>query len=99
MINFKEETLLSITNNNKTPTDISFIALGDKYVLDVVTFLNNCNFTYDNGYGSANIPENLLIVFKDGSWLERGEYDGSEWWEYKQVPLLPKFKVDILNIT
>ena len=26
------------------------------------------------------------IVFKDRSWLERWEYDWSEWWEYKKCP-------------
>ena len=26
------------------------------------------------------------VVFKDKSWLGRGEYDGSEWWKYKTVP-------------
>ena len=26
------------------------------------------------------------IVFKDRTWLERWEYDGSEWWEYKKCP-------------
>ena len=32
--------------------------------------------------------KNIVIVFEDGTWLERGEYDGSEWWEYKQKPTL-----------
>lgn len=26
------------------------------------------------------------VVFKDWTWLERWEYDGSEWREYKQKP-------------
>ena len=26
------------------------------------------------------------IVFKDRTWLERWEYDWSEWWEYKKCP-------------
>ena len=26
------------------------------------------------------------IVFKDKTWLERWEYDWSEWWEYKKCP-------------
>lgn len=39
---------------------------------------------YDNGYGSQHLFG--TIVFKDGTWLERGEYDGSEWWEYRKLP-------------
>lgn len=27
---------------------------------------------------------------KDGSWFERHEYDGSEWWEYKEKPAVDK---------
>ena len=40
---------------------------------------------YDNGYGGAEVPE-IYIVFNDGSWLERFEYDGAECWEYKSIP-------------
>lgn len=46
--------------------------------------------TYDAGYGIQEINKELVIVFKDGSWLERAEYDGSEWWEYKTTPQRPK---------
>ena len=31
----------------------------------------------------------LLIVGKD-FWLERVEYDGSEWWEFKTMPREPE---------
>lgn len=42
------------------------------------------NTEYDSGYGSQELG--ATVVFKDGNWLERGEYDGSEWWEYKSTP-------------
>ena len=29
-----------------------------------------------------------LVVVGDSWWLERHEYDGSEWWEYKEKPKL-----------
>lgn len=41
-------------------------------------------FTYDSGYGGQELFG--WVVFKDGTWLERGEYDGSEWWAYKEPP-------------
>ena len=41
---------------------------------------------YDGGYGGQEIAEDLVVVFKDNSWLERQEYDGSEWWSYKKAP-------------
>ena len=37
-------------------------------------------FKYDCGYGSAYVARDLIILFKDGTRLERSEYDGSEWW-------------------
>lgn len=39
---------------------------------------------YDNGYGCQELFG--TIVFKDNTWLERGEYDGSEWWELRELP-------------
>ena len=39
---------------------------------------------YDEGYGSQELFG--TIVFKDNTWLERGEYDGSEWWERHELP-------------
>jgi hypothetical protein len=32
-----------------------------------------------------------MIWFKDGSWATRGEYDGSEWWEYHKLPQVPTY--------
>ncbi len=43
------------------------------------------HFDYDDGYGGAEVNTSLRIVFYGGSFLERGEYDGSEWWEYKKL--------------
>lgn len=42
------------------------------------------SINYDNGYGGQELFG--TIVFKDGTWLERGEYDGSEWWEHRKLP-------------
>ena len=51
------------------------------------------NFSnYDNGFGAREVP-NVLIVFKDNSWMERNEYDGSEWWEYMKCPSIQDYDV------
>ena len=47
-------------------------------------FLNDNYSNYDNWWGSQELY--WEIVFKDKTWLERWEYDGSEWWEYKKCP-------------
>lgn len=40
---------------------------------------------YDSGFGAARVAEDLVVV-GDNWWIERHEYDGNEWWEYKEKP-------------
>lgn len=44
---------------------------------------------YDCSFGGAEIYDNLYVVGADW-WLERHEYDGSEWWEFKRLPAKPE---------
>jgi len=44
---------------------------------------------YDSGYGSAEVAQDLLIVGDDW-WMSRGEYDGSEWWDFHRKPEPPE---------
>jgi len=37
---------------------------------------------YDCGFGGQKVASDLVIVFSDGTKMWRGEYDGSEWWDY-----------------
>lgn len=50
-------------------------------------FLKSLNFSYDSGYGSQKVFG--FIWYEDGTWSELGEYDGSEWWAYKVLPVIP----------
>lgn len=52
-------------------------------------FLHQLDFTYDNGYGTQELFG--IVWLEDNAWLERAEYDGSEWWEYKQTPEIPEY--------
>lgn len=52
-------------------------------------FLKCINYEYDSGYGGQEVYG--TIWYKDGTWSERGEYDGSEWWEYKACPDVPSY--------
>jgi hypothetical protein len=51
-------------------------------------FLNELNFKYDNSWGHWYM--NGTIWLKNGRWIERLEYDGSEWWKLVQAPNIPK---------
>lgn len=52
------------------------------------TFLRNIDYEYNSGFGMQRVHGN--IWYTDGTWSERVEYDGSEWWEYKACPEIPK---------
>lgn len=51
-------------------------------------FLKKLNFEYDNGYGGQELFGTIWLS-EDNTWYERGEYDGSEWWEYNECPVVP----------
>lgn len=50
-------------------------------------FLNELNFEYYSGYGGQELFGTVWL--SNNTWLERGEYDGSEWWEFKECPTIP----------
>ena len=88
-MNFLKETMEVLDENGKKLSDIKAIQFGDDFGIPVEDFTKLADFEYDNGYGCAEIPTNLIII-GDGWWLERGEYDGSEWWEFKTQPTICK---------
>lgn len=100
MGNLLKETLTKLKIYDKSWEDVKFVLCQD------VTFTPEqakpmLDFYYDNGYGGQEVDDSLMIVGDDW-WLERHEYDGSEWWEFKRIPketdkkyYLPKtFQVD-----
>jgi hypothetical protein len=50
-------------------------------------FFEELDFNYDSGYGGQELFGTVWM--EDGTWIERGEYDGSEWWNYKSLPTIP----------
>ena len=91
MANLLKETKEILERHSKTFDDILFV--GDKFDharMTVKEFLEHANFEYDDGYGNEEINTDLILVGKD-FWLERGTYDGSEWWEYKSMPNVNDF--------
>src|SRR5512141_1738040 len=52
----------------------------------------------DAGFGSSKVAQDLLVV-GDGWWLERHEYDGSEWWEKKACPVEPQRSMKPVALT
>jgi len=108
MTNAKEE-LLRIVTKCDSSIKAALITLGDeefsepedvkKFLLrenhseqELTAFLNNLDFSYDDGYGGQELFG--VVWLDDGTWLERGEYDGSEWWEQRKLPEIPDYLKD-----
>ena len=86
----KKQVLCSIIKKEKDYGNYKTVAILKKGFenKDYDLFLQNLNFDYDNGYGRQELFGS--IWYTDGTWSERGEYDGSEWWDYKIPPEIPK---------
>ena len=107
MQNLYEEIINILTSHNRSINDIKYIIMPDTskdrwndniYEVDIDNFMEIAKRTnYDDGYGRTEIPKNLKIV-GDYWWLERNEYDGSEWFEYKTLPIRPATKINIERI-
>jgi hypothetical protein len=46
------------------------------------------DFNYDSGFGGQELFG--TVWYLDGTWSDRREYDGSEWWEHQVCPPLPQ---------
>lgn len=81
--NLLEQTIEEIKDSGHAIKDISWIGSYDKeYAINWKKFKKIANIEYDSGFGGQEIAKDLVIVFKDGSWLNRTEYDGAESWGY-----------------
>ena len=91
MANLLKETKEILEQHDKTFDDIIFVGdKSDHTKMTVKEFLEHANVEYNDGYGLEEINTDLILVGKD-FWLERGTYDGSEWWEYKSMPNVNDF--------
>lgn len=79
----KIHTETSFVNDIEKPNE-SFILRPNHTEQEKEDFFRLLNFEYDEGYGGQLVYG--VIVFNDGIWMSRGEYDGSEWWEYNKCP-------------
>lgn len=85
-VNLWKETIDILSEYGKTFDDVLFIQ-GDDFGITKDNFETVAKRTnYDNASGAQRIARDLVLVGEDW-WIERGEYDGSEWWDFKTMPL------------
>lgn len=85
LTNLLEETTEALERHGLKPSD----------VVRVINGVASCsweefsslasNINYDAGFGGNKIELNLKVAGADW-WLERSEYDGSEWWRLCRHP-------------
>ena len=93
MTNARQELLTILDNIDKTPSDISWMLVYTADYSDIseaFTSIDQLDFTYDSGYGTQKLFG--VVFFNNNTWLERGEYDGSEWWDYITTPTLEQWR-------
>ena len=85
-MNAKKELLEILKENNKTVDNI--VAIFIKYELNYAKIIEiNTIEQLDFNYNDGGIQELYgYVLLDDQDWLERHDYDGSEWWEYKKYP-------------
>ncbi len=86
-MNAKQELLEMLKIHNKTTDNIvAIIVTYDPYFKNVrkIKSLEELDFDYYEGYGGQELYGYVLL--DDQDWLERAEYDGAGWWEYKKYP-------------
>ena len=92
-MNLLKETIEFLEENGKTIDDITYI-VGNDFGISKDDFIRLANYNYDDGYGSPEVATDLKLC-GNGFWIERHEYDGSEWWEFKEQPK----PLDIKSVT
>lgn len=83
-MNLLDETKSAISRSKHSTDDVRFVGSRDeKLGIPWSQAEKVLDIDYDDGYGGQEIAADLVVVFTDGGFLRREEYDGSEWWEYE----------------
>lgn len=88
MMNLKDETLECLKIAKRGAHEVEFVTDGETSCMFTDFLLRAKDINYDDGFGGNEVNLSLKVVGAD-FWLERCEYDGSEWWEFKTLPTKP----------
>ena len=83
-MNLKEETLEVLDIHGKRKEDVKYVC-GEDFQISLEQFWKLADTEYNNFYGAPEIATDLTLI-GDEFWMERGEYDGSEWWDFHTMP-------------
>lgn len=87
-MNAKKELLKHIGSRDVEYVSVYYRGFGKEFGVTVKGTLDEVlpklDFRYDDGYGGQELFGH--IWYADGTWSDREEYDGSEWWAYRKCP-------------
>lgn len=95
-MNLLKETMRDLRENGKSLKDVVWIGT-EEAEIPLEVFKKLADAEYDSSYGAQHVAVDLVIC-GDGWYMERHEYDGSEWWEFKEQPKRPARKVEPLRV-
>ena len=85
-VNLMQDTLDCLMKEGKALSDVIWVGTSTGQTIAKEDFIKIAsNLEFDDGFGGNEIRSDLVVV-GDNWWMERGEYDGSEWWEFKSIP-------------
>jgi hypothetical protein len=98
MRNLLEETEEALEQIGATFGDVIFIGSSDgRYSCSVDEFKKLADIEYNARFGGQEIATDLVIELTNGRVMSRGEYDGSEWWDFTTP--IPKLSETLPIIT
>ena len=77
----------------KSRQDVSGVFFGA-----IDTYLRSVDMSISMYLSKLHKKATDLVLVGDGWWIERCEYDGSEWWEFKTIPTEKAKVVPILYL-
>lgn len=95
--NLFDETVSTLKTYGYERSDVAFISLDGIEIEPGEFWEFAARFWYDNGYGLAEIPP-FILSMSDGTWYERAEYDGSEWWRHVVPPTCPNTVASLARV-
>lgn len=104
MTNLLTETKKKMDVYGLVPEDIIYIGTNPNaekpyYSCSWEKFTEIADFEYDSGFGGQEIAADLVIIFKNGTFMTRGEYDGSEWWNVHLLFTIPEETLPLEKLT
>lgn len=96
-VNLLEETREIIERNGLKTSDVVYVGTCEKSCSWDEFAEYAKDFWYYPGFGGQQVNADLMVVGGDW-WLDRDEYDGSEWWTFNKLPEKPSdnfYKKDI----